>query len=349
MTSLSEAPAPVPIAPQDAPKKKGGVDYSKFDSIVDSDDEKPAAKNSTASAQATPAEVPHCHNCMKEIVPPQKPLRCGVCKKVSYCSQECQRSDWSFHKRNCKKPEEPKPKASPQEKQAKKEARSEKKRNEAEEKVFDDGEEKLDWYRHREWKPTAEPKQEFRPTQMTGAAVEAAANQTASTGDGSVWNKAGTWEDKDVTSLAQSSLREKLQEAPLPSIDVAGGALAVQEVEKVDGDASKPVIRGKMRHIFDLSFTVKFVFKWMDSDGQKQASGSLSVSDFNNDAFSEDGANAPVFELSFKEGARQSLEAARRKAVEDAIGISSWPALAGTLVAALAARMLAWSREYQEM
>merc|ERR1712070_274024 len=99
-----------------APPKKGGIDYSKFDSIVDSDDEKPAAKQSTdASKKAAVEEKPHCHNCMKEI---QKPLRCGVCKKVSYCSPECQKSDWSFHKRNCKKPEEPKPKSSPQEKQA---------------------------------------------------------------------------------------------------------------------------------------------------------------------------------------------------------------------------------------
>lgn len=40
----------------------------------------------------------HCVNCKKAT---DKPLRCSVCKKVSYCSQQCQKSDWRFHKWNC--------------------------------------------------------------------------------------------------------------------------------------------------------------------------------------------------------------------------------------------------------
>jgi hypothetical protein len=317
------------------------VDYSKFDSIVDSDDEKPVQSSKESEKAKAAPEKPVCHNCMKDI---DRPLRCGICKKVSYCSQKCQKDDWSFHKRNCKKPEEPKPKPSEEEKKAKKQVKEERKRNDDEEKIVDDGEEeKLDWYRHREWKPT-QPKQEFKPTQLNEA--QAAADTTASPAVGSVWNKAGTWEDKDVTDMAQSSLRERLQEPMLPNIDAAGGALSVDEIEKVEGDASKPVIRGKMRHIFDLSFKVKFVFKWMDSDGQKQASGSLSISDFTNDAFSEDGDNGPVIEVSFKDA---RLDTGRRKAVEDVIGARSWPAPAGTLTAAVAARMKAWAAEYQEM
>merc|ERR1719265_2193211 len=125
MTSISAAPAPV-SGVEKTPPKRGGVDYSKFDSIVDSDDEKPAAKETTnASKKAVAEEKPHCHNCMKEI---DKPLRCGICKKVSYCSPKCQKEDWSFHKRNCKKPEEPKPKASKEEKQVKKEAKEERRK-----------------------------------------------------------------------------------------------------------------------------------------------------------------------------------------------------------------------------
>jgi len=317
------------------------VDYSKFDSIVDSDDEKPDKTSKDATVKAAVPDKPVCHNCMKEIV---KPLRCGVCKKVSYCSPECQKSDWSFHKRNCKKPEEPKPKASPEEKKVKKEAKDERKKRDADETVVDDGEdEKISWYKHRDWKPTAEPKQEFKPTQVTEGYTS---NAAAAPAAGSVWNAAGTWEEKDVTSMAQTTLQQRLQTPTLPDINVAGGAIAVEEVEKVEGDASKPVIRGIRRHIFDLSFKVKFVFKWMDSGGQQNASGSFSVSDFSNDAFSEDGENGPVIEVSFKAPA---LDAARRKAVEDSLGHRSWPAVAGTLTSALAARMKLWSDEYQDM
>lgn len=322
------------------------IDYSKFDSIVDSDDEKTenASKEADAKAAAAP-EKPVCHNCGKNMV---KPLKCSICKKVSYCSQECQKSDWPYHKRNCKKPEAPKPEASKEEKQVKKEVKEERRRKEEDEKIVDEDAADMSWYRHREWKPTAEPKQEFRPAQISQEAA-AVASTAAAPAAGSVWNAAGTWEDKDVTDMAQSTLREKLQSPALPDVDVAGGAISLEEVEKVEGDASKPVIRGKKRHIFDLSFKAKFVFKFMDSSGQKKASGSLSVSDFTNDAFVEDSANPPVLELSFKDATRQGLDAFRQKAVEDAIGSQSWPAAAGTFAGALAARMKAWSDEFQEL
>merc|ERR1719162_1380912 len=135
MTSISETqrqdslPAPARITAQDAPAKKGGFSYSKFDSIVDSDDEKPEKSSKDADRKAPAPEKPVCHNCMKEI---DKPLRCGICKKVSYCSQQCQKSDWSFHKRNCKKPEAPKPKASTEEKEAKRERRKRERERERE-------------------------------------------------------------------------------------------------------------------------------------------------------------------------------------------------------------------------
>jgi hypothetical protein len=342
MTSVSAAPAPGSGGVEKAAQaKRGGVDYSKFDNIVDSDDEKPAAKSTDASKKASPAEKPHCHNCMKDI---DKPLRCGICKKVSYCSQECQKSDWSFHKRNCKKPEEPKPKSSPQEKTAKKEASAEKKKRAEDEKIVDDENEDITWYRHREWKPTCEPKKEFKPAQINDSTPGAVVRKE--TGDGAAWNAAGTWEDKDVTELAQRTLRAKLQGAPLPSVEAAGGVVAVEEIDQVEGDASKPVIQKKRRHLFDLGFKVKLVFKWMDSDGQKKAEGTLQIRDFTNDAFSEDGDNAPVMELTFKD---RSIDAARRNAVDDSIGARSWPPPAGSLSALLVARMRAWMEEYQAM
>lgn len=68
----------------------------------------PAAAPSPAPAASTGPQ--DCSNCRK----PGAALRCGICKKKSYCNRECQKSDWSFHKRICEKPKEsPKPAAAP--------------------------------------------------------------------------------------------------------------------------------------------------------------------------------------------------------------------------------------------
>merc|ERR1711920_351827 len=68
-----------------------------------SNDEKLPASH-TSAAGLLPAAQFHCHNCFAIIT---KPLRCGTCKKVEYCSAACQKDDWRFHKRVCSKPEAP--------------------------------------------------------------------------------------------------------------------------------------------------------------------------------------------------------------------------------------------------
>ena len=44
--------------------------------------------------------------CNKEDCHEDGNLRCSRCKKVNYCSNECQQSDWKKHKKQCKKPED---------------------------------------------------------------------------------------------------------------------------------------------------------------------------------------------------------------------------------------------------
>jgi len=353
MTAISEADlakarAQVESAPTPSKKKTGGIDYSKFDNIEDSDDEKIASSSKTAASEGTNgAEQPHCHNCHKDI---SKPLRCGVCKKVAYCSQQCQKDDWSFHKRNCKKPEAPK--AAPSPKKPPSSSSSEKPRKKEEKVVVEDDDDVGTWYKHRDWKPDQEAKKEFKPTQLVEGASASAANGGAAAGAapsaGSAWNAAGTWEEKDVTAHAQRTLGERLE--GLPSVDAAGGAISILEVEKVEGDASKPVIRGRLRHMFDLTIKVKFAFRWMGEGGQKQADGTLCLRDFTNDtSFSVaegDDGGAPVVEVTFKDAS--SVDIARRKAVEDAIGKGAWPAAAGSLLGHIADRMEAWSQDYQK-
>ena len=41
-----------------------------------------------------------CQTC-KQVPENGKLLKCGGCKSVSYCSKECQKTDWSHHKSEC--------------------------------------------------------------------------------------------------------------------------------------------------------------------------------------------------------------------------------------------------------
>ena len=45
-----------------------------------------------------------CNSCGKRV--PKKDSRCSRCKKVFYCSIDCQRKDWPIHKFYCKIPSE---------------------------------------------------------------------------------------------------------------------------------------------------------------------------------------------------------------------------------------------------
>jgi hypothetical protein len=46
-----------------------------------------------------------CKTCGKlkaELSKEEKKLKtCGKCKRVAYCSKECQKKDWKGHKKNC--------------------------------------------------------------------------------------------------------------------------------------------------------------------------------------------------------------------------------------------------------
>lgn len=318
------------------------IDYSKFANIEDSDDEKPETSTSTPAKPAV-TEKPSCSCCGKESGDLK---RCTVCKKAWYCSQKCQREDWESHKRAYHGPQ-PKAKSAPEKRPPEAKAAEARRRKDEEEKVVDNDEEDIKWYKHREWKPTAEPKKEFKPTQLTGSAASEAVAAEATAKNpaaGSAWNAAGTWEEKDVTGFAKRSLQEKL--AGWVDIDAAGGALSAEDVDSVDGEASKPVIRGKMRHMFDLNFKIKFTFKWMDSAGQRQASGSVEVSDFTDNVFAEGVDEKPAVKLSF--GDARLLDEGRKQAVHAKIGAGAWPPEAGSLMAQAAAKMKAWVNDYEQ-
>lgn len=183
-------------------------------------------------------EIP-CQNCAKNCI---KPLRCGTCKAVSYCSAQCQKDDWRFHKRICKKPDAPVEKKETPPVSDNSSAPRPKEHETVVEKD-DVG----TWYKHREWKPQETP-QEFTPARAEPVEKERA---QAGSSAGSSWNAAGTWEEKNMLPWWQERL-QKLQ-----GLD-DGEGLQIDKVGPIQGEASIVLVRGKPKFMYDLEFNLSF-------------------------------------------------------------------------------------------
>jgi len=149
----------------------------------------------------------------------------------------------------------------------------------------------------------------------------------------SAWNKAGTWEEKDVTAWAHVSLKEKLMAASfsLPESSPAPGAsVVITAVPTCDGHASFATVRGKKRYIYEFLIKIKWEFKHEDAI----ASGMMTFPDFDgtcevgegyemvgwsvDDASS--GSLTPLLERFVKnDGLRQALH----KSMDDWVGLFS--------------------------
>ena len=130
----------------------------------------------------------------------------------------------------------------------------------------------LTWARN---KSTTEP---VEPKKLSEAEAAAMASQNA--GAGSTWNSSQTWEEKEITKWSKQLLREELlptltlslpsEGAALPALPASHEALTaaatagslsaelrVTAVEKVDGEATHIISRGKQRVVFEFTLKVR--------------------------------------------------------------------------------------------
>ncbi|KAJ1454310.1 activator of Hsp90 ATPase [Pelagophyceae sp. CCMP2097] len=290
------------------------LDYSKFDNIVDSDDEKEKAKEVTTKKPDVPK--PKCGNCGAT---PDKLVRCSICKKAGYCSAQCQRDDWKFHKRVCTAPvveKDSNTTAVP--KKGAGAAAATKKKNKVDEKDdSDDDKTPITWYKHRETKlpPSAQGPSKFDD------APESPADETEKRiSASSVWNTAGTWEERNVLPWARKEF-----ELMLPGLSCVRDdfTLTVKDVSAVTGDASVGTNRGKARHIFDLALELKIEVKV----GDKVYTGKLTIEEFNHDALSTD-ADAVHVAWAFTD--EKKCKASLLKAVSGGVGAGAMDFIAET-------------------
>ena len=112
-----------------------------------------------------------------------------------------------------------------------------------------------------------------------------ATDSTPPKSGGSVWNQAGTFEERDTTAWCKDALKRLLLQASVGEEDAAakaaGAEVSVTAVKDLEGDASMCVIRGSKRYIFDFSFTLEWeaVFSQLG----KKVKGKLQYTDVDND------------------------------------------------------------------
>eukprot|EP00746_Dinoflagellata_sp_MGD_P165767 gnl/MRDRNA2_/MRDRNA2_95236_c0_seq1.p1 gnl/MRDRNA2_/MRDRNA2_95236_c0~~gnl/MRDRNA2_/MRDRNA2_95236_c0_seq1.p1 ORF type:complete len:396 (+),score=107.34 gnl/MRDRNA2_/MRDRNA2_95236_c0_seq1:53-1240(+) len=221
-------------------------------------------------------EVPKvmCRNCSGECI---KILKCGVCKDATYCSAQCQKEDWKFHKRICKKPEpkagypSPKQESASSQSAATEAAVPARPKDENQTEVVA-GEDMGKWYNHREYKPKEE-KKDFTPERLDREVGNADPKK------GSQWNTAGTWEEKNMVSWWQ----DKLKALGAFRIEGFAGTSKILKVERmgaVAGEAAITHIRGTPRFFFDLKFGIEYSLAYKTSSSSKK--GALNILEFSN-------------------------------------------------------------------
>ncbi|XP_020587569.1 uncharacterized protein LOC110029562 [Phalaenopsis equestris] len=94
---------------------------------------------------------------------------------------------------------------------------------------------------------------------------------------GSVWNQAGTWEEKNLNSWANSRIKELLSSL---SLEFSNGKAAVYEVTKCSGDAFLITVRNKKRVGYTYELSLKFKGEWSTNDQKEKIKGHFDIPEF---------------------------------------------------------------------
>jgi len=95
-------------------------------------------------------------------------------------------------------------------------------------------------------------------------------------GRASLWNQAGTWEEKDTTEWCTTHLKHLLKTTTTTANNNIKGVIT--ENTNFSGDASVALTGGKKRYIFDFHTTVKYEIRDDDVD-DVLASGKIKLPD----------------------------------------------------------------------
>jgi len=144
-------------------------------------------------------------------------------------------------------------------------------------KTLDDG--RKTTFFHREIDP--EQKAKLAEANKPKAITTPAAAPVPSSKDGSAWNAAGTFEERDMTKWATDKIQDLVKgvSTVFEGPGDTSGIVEATNVSDFDGVASVSFIRGSRRYPFDFTFNVE----WTATLSEGEFSGKLFFSQFTSD------------------------------------------------------------------
>ncbi|KAJ4907836.1 chaperone binding [Raphanus sativus] len=95
---------------------------------------------------------------------------------------------------------------------------------------------------------------------------------------GSLWNQAGTWEEKNLTKWATDRLKELL--GSVGSLQFSSGKAEIIDVNRCVGDAFLVTVRNKKRVGYTYELSLKVQGEWSFEEDTKKVKGSLDIAEF---------------------------------------------------------------------
>lgn len=95
---------------------------------------------------------------------------------------------------------------------------------------------------------------------------------------GSAWNRAGTWEEKNLNKWASDRIKELL--VSVGSLEFSGGRAEITEVSKCVGDAFLVTVRNKKRVSYTYELTLRVKGEWLAGEEKKKVKGHIDIPEF---------------------------------------------------------------------
>ncbi|KAL8492666.1 hypothetical protein ACS0TY_024022 [Phlomoides rotata] len=95
---------------------------------------------------------------------------------------------------------------------------------------------------------------------------------------GSAWNRAGTWEEKNLNKWAIDRIKELI--VSMESLEFTGGKAEIAEVTRCSGDAFLVIVRNKKRVGYTYELTLKVKGEWHIGEEKKNIKGHIDVPEF---------------------------------------------------------------------